>query len=466
LALPVALAFADASIVLLALPELVARLHTSISHVIWVIVIYNLALIAGSIVVRFAPRTPPVEPLLVGGLLLFGAASLAAGLAQDLTALLIARGFQGIGGAVLLCASLPPMARASAAGAASPLRTWSAAAAIGAAIGPAAGGVLTQIFDWRAIFLAQAPVAAVAAIVVWLIARSEPEHPRFADPVPVDTRTEGTALTGSAAAAIRANLALMLLSAGLIGALFLSTLLLINVWGLDPIAAAAVLLVLPVMAAATGRFGRRLNPTVAAGGGAIAVAAGVAILALPSNRSVIVCVAALALSGTGLGVAFATLTEDALSTGPTMLGRVANTIASRDLGLVVGLLALTPLFVHQINHVQSKAEPPLLTATLAAGMPVHVDLELAAGLVKAADDAPQSQLPDIKPAFATVAAANPSSAPALHTLEPKAESIIRSVATKAFHSSLLGAAGFALLALLVVAVPLPGRPRRPAAPTV
>ena len=80
MALPVALAFADASIVLLALPELVARLHTSISHVIWVIVVYNLALIAGSIVVRFAPRMPPVEPLLVGGLLLFGAASLAAGL--------------------------------------------------------------------------------------------------------------------------------------------------------------------------------------------------------------------------------------------------------------------------------------------------------------------------------------------------------------------------------------------------
>jgi MFS family permease len=450
--------------VLLALPELVARLHTSISHVIWVIVVYNLALIAGAIVVRFAPRLPPVEPMLVSGLLLFGAASLAAGLAQDLTALLIARVFQGLGGAVLLCASLPPMARASAAGDGSPLRTWSAAAAIGAAIGPAAGGVLTQIFDWRAIFLAQAPVAAAAAIAVWLIAHDEPVHPRFADPAPADPRTEGTALAGSTAAAIRANLALTLLSAGLIGALFLSTLLLINVWGLDPIAAAAVLLVLPVMTAATGRLGRNLNPTLAAAGGSLAVAAGVAILALPTNRSVIVCVAALALSGIGLGIAFSTLTEEALSTGPTMLGRVANTIAARDLGLVVGLLALTPLFVSQINHVQSKAEPPLLNATLAAGMPVQVDVELAAGLVKAADDAPQSQLPDIKPVFATVAAANPSSAPALHALQPKAESIIRSVATKAFHSSLLGAAGFAVLALIVVAVPLPGRPRQPVRP--
>jgi MFS family permease len=216
LSLPVALAFADASIVLLALPELVARLHTSISHVIWVIVVYNLALIAGSLVIRFAPRMPPVEPMLIGGLLLFGAASLVAGLAGDLMTLLIARGFQGAGGAVLLCASLPPMARASAAVDASPLRTWSAAAAIGAAIGPAAGGVLTQLFDWRAIFLAQAPVAVVVAIVVWLIARDEPVHPRFADPTPADARTEGTALTGSTVAAIRANLALTLLSAGLI----------------------------------------------------------------------------------------------------------------------------------------------------------------------------------------------------------------------------------------------------------
>jgi hypothetical protein len=220
-----------------------------------------------------------------------------------------------------------------------------------------------------------------------------------------------------------------------------------------------VLLVLPLMTAVTGRFGGRLNPTLAAGGGAIAVAAGVAILALPTSRSVIVCVVALALSGAGLGVAFAALTEDALSTGPTMLGRVANTIASRDLGLVIGLLALTPVFVHQISHIQSKAEPRLLTATLAAGMPIHVDLQLAAGLLKAAKAAPQSQLPDIKPAFATVAAANPSSAPMLDALQPKAEAIIRSVATKAFHSSLLGAAGFALLALLVVAVPQPGRPR-------
>jgi hypothetical protein len=325
--------------------------------------------------------------------------------------------------------------------------------------------VLTQLFDWRAIFIAQAPVAAVAAVVVWWIARTEPEHPEFADPMPSDERTDSTAMAGSLVGAIRANVALMLLSAGLIGALFLSTLLLINVWGLTPIAAAAVLLVLPLLTAVTGRFARDWKPTVAAAGGAIAVAVGVGLLALPNDRAVVVCVIALGLSGIGLGVAFSALTEEALSTGPTMLARVANTIVARDLGLVLGLLALTPIFVNQINHVQNKAEPPLFKAVLASGLPRVVDVELAAGLLKAANSAPQSRLPDIAAPFETIEAANPSSAPALRALEPKAESIVRSIATEAFHSSLLGAAGFALLAAIVVLVPLPRSRARQRAPT-
>lgn len=448
---------------LLALPELVARLHTSVSHVVWVIVVYNLALIAASLAIRLAPDRFAVEPMLVAGLLLFGAASLAAGLVSDLTGLLVARGFQGTGGAVLLCASLPPLARISNGGP-SPLRTWSAAAAIGAAVGPAAGGVLTQLFDWRAIFIAQAPVAAVAAAVVWRIARAEREHPEFSDPVPTDARTEETAMAGSLAGAIRANVALMLLSAGLIGALFLSTLLLIDVWGLSPIAAAAVLVVLPLLTAVSGRLARGSDPTLAAAGGAVAVAVGVGLLALPSNRAVFVCVIALALSGIGLGVSFAALTEEALSTGPTMLGRVANTIVARDLGLVVGLLALTPIFVGQIGGLKDKAEPPLLNAVIASGLPRAVDLELASGLLKVANSAPQSQLPDISGPFEAVERSHPSSAATLRALAPKTESIIRSVATKAFRSSLLGAAGFALLAAIVVLVPLPGRRTRGRAP--
>ena len=428
-----------------------------------VLVVYNLALIAGSLAIRFAPTRFPVELLLVIGLVVFGVASLAAGLVSTIAELLVARGVQGIGGAMLLCASLPPMARAAAVGDASPLRTWSAAAATGAALGPAAGGLLTQLFDWRAIFIAQAPVAGLAAIIVAVMALTETGHPAFGDPVPRDPRTAGTALAGSTVAAIRANLALMLLSAGLIGALFLSTLLLINVWGLTPIAAAAVLLVLPIMTGVTGRYTRGLHPRLAAAVGSLAVAGGLVILATATNQEILLCLAALALSGAGLGIAFAALTEEALSTGPTMLARVANTIAARDLGLVVGLLVLTPIFVHQLAEVQRHAKPRLTAVISDSGLSAPVQLALGIGLQHAADSAPASALPDIHPAFADIERFDlfgVLGGSTLQDLEPKVESVIRGVATRAFRAPLRGAAAFALLALIVVVVPLP-RARRP-----
>ena len=66
--LAVALAFADASIVVLALPEIVTRLHTSISHVTWVIMAYNLALIVTAAAVIPSARRLEATRALIGGL--------------------------------------------------------------------------------------------------------------------------------------------------------------------------------------------------------------------------------------------------------------------------------------------------------------------------------------------------------------------------------------------------------------
>ena len=72
--LAIALAFADASVVVLALPQIVQRLHTSISHVTWVITAYNVALILCTIViVPFASRLANRRAL-VTGLGVFGLA--------------------------------------------------------------------------------------------------------------------------------------------------------------------------------------------------------------------------------------------------------------------------------------------------------------------------------------------------------------------------------------------------------
>ncbi len=160
-----ALAFADASIVVLALPQIVTKLHTSISHVVWVIGVYNAALIFGSLLIIPVARRMPFRRALVTGLLLFGAASLGSAVSGSLAVLIVFRAIQGFAGALLLAGSLPFLAAAAPEGV-SPLRSWAAAAAIGAAVGPAAGGLLTQIFDWRAIFIAQAPVAVFGALAV------------------------------------------------------------------------------------------------------------------------------------------------------------------------------------------------------------------------------------------------------------------------------------------------------------
>ena len=212
--LAVALAFADASIVVLALPEIVTRLHTSISKVTWVITAYNPALIVtAAAVIPFARRLDSTRAL-IAGLGVFGLASIGCGLADGMSVLVPFRCVQGVGGGLLLCASLAMFAGTARPGD-SPLNGWSAAAAIGMAAGPALGGILTQIFDWRAIFLAQAPVAAVAVILVVAVrvrSASEPEKELDHSPSALDPLT--------------ANACLALLSAGLICALLLVVLVL------------------------------------------------------------------------------------------------------------------------------------------------------------------------------------------------------------------------------------------------
>ncbi len=276
--LAVALAFADASIVVLALPQLLDRLHTSIGHVVWVIVAYNLALIAGSLALSLGAVAARVRSriALVAGLAVFGLASIGCGAADSLAALIPLRVLQGFGGALVLCASLPLFAGAAREGD-SPLFGWSAAAAIGAAIGPAAGGVLTDLFSWRSIFFFQAPVAAIAAVAV-LAVHAEPGEVAEPDGDGAPERT------GVALGPMLANLGLTLLSAGLIGALFLVVIELINGWLVSPLGAAAVVLTIPIATAAAERAVRGISPAVLGMAGALLLALGLFALSRVTHR--------------------------------------------------------------------------------------------------------------------------------------------------------------------------------------
>lgn len=438
--LAVGLAFADASIVVLALPQIVDELHTSISRVTWVIMAYNLALIVG--VVGFVPmatRVPPRRALLIG-LGVFGGASLGCAAADSLGALVALRGVQGVGGALVVCASLPLLSSAdrhrdaSSAG-------WAAAAALGAAVGPAAGGVLTELFDWRAIFLAQAPAAALAAAAV------------------LASRAPGPAIGARRAARrtdvgpLAADIALLLLSAGLIGALFLVVVLLINVWQLAPIGAAAILSAIPLATLLLERLARRGSAALLGGAGAFLVAVGLTALALVSHRQLGWVIVALALCGAGIGLAFTSLTAAALGAEGAPITRAGRTVVARDAGLVIGLLILTPAFVHDLNGAPQRATPVIAGTLLGAPIPGTLKGELARGLAQASDSAPQSGLPDIAPPFAEARAqADPSTAAALPQLRARISSEIERAATRSFQRPLLYSAVFALLVVPVLGV--------------
>src|SRR5213080_2935304 len=102
----VAVAFADSSIVVLALPELYGRFNTSIEGVSWVVTAYNLAVAVTALALLLFVHRLRSTVLLGAGLGLFLAASIACAAAQSLGFLIAARSVQGVGAALLLAGSL------------------------------------------------------------------------------------------------------------------------------------------------------------------------------------------------------------------------------------------------------------------------------------------------------------------------------------------------------------------------
>jgi MFS family permease len=434
----VGLAFADASIVVLALPQIVGQFDTTISRVTWVIMAYNIALIA--VVAAFLPFASRLgsRHVLLAGIALFGAASIGCAIADGMPMLVTMRALQGAGGALLLCASLPLLAGAARPGS-SPTGEWAAAAAIGAAIGPAAGGLLTEVFDWRAIFVAQAPAAAIAAAAVLAV-------PAGSFRAVAEERHERSELGPGAA-----NVALLLLSAGLIGALFLVVVLLIDVWQLSPAAAAAVVSAIPIATFAVERAARGRSPLLTGIGGALLLAAGLAVIGLVTHQQVAVVALALAVCGAGLGLAFTTLTAAAMSGSGSTTTRAGRTVGAREAGLVLGLLVLTPIFVDDLDKAPGRALPPVVVALSAAPVDDGVKTELGVRLLAAYRDTPEGRLPDLDPAFDAVSARLPAAGRAqLDTLQARIQSTIERQVTRSFRRSLLFCALFALSVIPVL----------------
>jgi EmrB/QacA subfamily drug resistance transporter len=157
------LAFIDGSVVNVALPAIGRDLHASAADLQWTINAYLLPLSALLLLGGAAGDHFGRRRMLVGGIMLFAAASLACALAPGLGFLLAARVVQGIGAAMLMPNSLSILSHAfSGEEKGRAVGTWAAVGAIASAFGPPLGGWLVGAVGWRAIFFINLPVAALA----------------------------------------------------------------------------------------------------------------------------------------------------------------------------------------------------------------------------------------------------------------------------------------------------------------
>ncbi len=171
------LSFIDGTVVNVALPVIQRELHGNASDVQWVIEAYALflsalILVGGSLGDRLGRRR-----VFASGIALFTGASVACGLAPNITTLIVARAVQGIGGALLVPGSLAIIGasfderrRGAAIG------TWSAFTTVTSAAGPVLGGWLVQSASWRWVFFINVPLAAITlAISYWRVPESRDE---------------------------------------------------------------------------------------------------------------------------------------------------------------------------------------------------------------------------------------------------------------------------------------------------
>ena len=434
LALGVGLALADSSIVTLALPEILGDFDVAITSVAWVLTSFNLVLAVAAVPAAYVARRRPREAFSIG-IVVFAGASLACGLAPSFDLLVGARCVQALGAALMVAAALDLLAQIHGRDDAA-LRDWVAAGVLGAAVGPAVGGVLTQLLGWESIFLVQVPLALALLLVVPAVT---------AQPV---ARPGGRP-------SIAANAALLLVAGGLVAALFLVVLLLVDGWGMTPAAAGVVVTVMPLTALAVARLRpQSLGGVEGIACGVLLLAGGLAALALMPRAGWAWTLPPQLLVGAGLGLTVAGLTEFAVRGRPDQVVHGGWTIAARHAGVVLGLVLLAPVLTSALDENREEAIRAGAAVVLDSEIPPLDKLGVAQDVLDEVDRSSEvGELPDVDRAFAD----RPGDDEWRALRDALQEQLDRAV-TSAFSGPFLLAAALTLCAL----VPLAFLRRRPA----
>ena len=152
--------------IVVALPSIGRDLNSSTTSLAWTVNAFMLGMAGPLVVVGRLGDLLGRRRVMLAGLALFGAASIACGLAQAEWQLVAARAVQGVGSAMLFALGLsivsnafPPEQRSVGIG------ILGAVGGVGSAIGPLVGGFFTQALSWRWFFFVNVPVIAIATVL-------------------------------------------------------------------------------------------------------------------------------------------------------------------------------------------------------------------------------------------------------------------------------------------------------------
>jgi EmrB/QacA subfamily drug resistance transporter len=463
-----AMAFIDTTVINVALPVMQTELGAGVDDAQWIVDAYLLVLSAlilagGSLGDQFG------RVRMFGfGVTTFALASIACGAAPGAMSLIVARGFQGIGAALLVPGSLaiinenfPREERGRAIG------TWSALTSLAIVLGPLLGGFLVQTISWRAVFYINAPIALV---VLWAVWRRVPASPpslggavdwlgtvlvtlglgavtfaliesvplaavpgvialiafvfvqrSAANPLVPLTLFRSRSFTG-------ANVLTLLLYAALSAATFLLPFNLIQVQGYSPAAAGAALLpfvaTMSILSRFSGGLADRIGPRLLLTAGPLIAACGLALLAMPSigGSYWTTFFPGILILGTGMSITVAPLTTTVMTSINDERHAGAASGINNAVARAAGLLAIAAFGVLAIVIFERELDRRLHDA------PAPVRAAMLAQSVKLADARP--------PAGVDAA------------MRGRIEEAVRQSFVKAFRVDALAAAGLAALAAI------------------
>lgn len=425
------MAIMDISIVNISLPSIVDGLDSDFTTGTWVLNAYNLTFAVLLVTVGRLADLQGRKAWLIGGILLFGVASLACALAPSMGALIAFRVVQAAGAAVMMPVALavailafPPRERGAAVG------IWGGVAAGAAAAGPPLGGVLTDLASWHWIFGINVPLCLVAAVAAWRVV------PESRDPTATgaidwagilslsaglfalnlalvegaswgwgSARVVGLfALAAVMTAAFliaetrarepildlglfrspafaRASVSIFLLGTGLLGASYAISVMLQEAWSYSPLRASLVILPFSLAAFVAGPLAGRLSDHIGvrriAAPALLLFGVGTLLYATLGDQPDAARVAVYsAIAGIGVGGSFPVLVGGAMATVPAARAGVGSGVVNvvRQIGFVLGVAVVEATIA---------AARPLDTAAFVPGFLICGACGLAAAAVAA-----------------------------------------------------------------------------------